>query len=195
MQLNLEYIDGATPWLEWAIAHKAEWTRKATKSTLWHGQQEIKKGIRSEAPGGSQYSARMDAGKRRDIEDVRKGGPDKRRAGTLGNLLNAVGYQYKPEGSPLGWLSRSGVRIGSWHEKSVQEYITPKMRRLFFAAGVRLKKSTIMIKLPRRQTYDPMYAVLDSKLPEYFKQKFLGYLASGGPPEGRRSRRKYTVYG
>lgn len=203
-ELQIRTLDNVTPWLDWAISHKADWTRKAIKSTAWYAQQEIKKGIRSSSPGGATYAERMSAAKRHDIEDSSKrgGSKRKRRAGVLGNLLNAVGYQFKTAQVAIGWLSRSAVRIGSWHEKGVRQAITPKMRRLFFAAGVGLKASTTHIKLPSRPTYQPMFNHLRDKLPAYFESKFISYLAAGGPPrklawhELKRSQRRiYTVYG
>lgn len=203
-ELQISAIDNVTPWLDWAIAHKPDWTRKAVKSTAWYAQQEIKKGIRSGAPGGSTYAERMSAAKRHDIEDSSKRGGSKRRrrAGVLGNLLNAVGYQFKTAQVAIGWLSRSAVRIGSWHELGIDQPITPKMRRLFFAAGVGLKASTTHIKLPSRPTYQPMFNHLRNLLPEYFRNKFISYLANGGPPQklassqmSRSRQRIYTVYG
>ena len=203
-ELQISTLDNVTPWLDWAISHKADWTRKATKSTAWYAQQEIKKGIRSGSPGGSTYAERMSASRRFEIEDHSKRGGSRRkqRKGVLGNLLNAVGYQFKTAQVAIGWLSRSAVRIGSWHELGVQQTITPKMRRLFFAAGVGLKASTTHIKLPSRPTYQPMFNHLRNLLPEYYRNKFISYLASGGPPQKlewhqlkRSQRRIYTVYG
>lgn len=195
MEIKIDVVDEATPWLTWALENKPDWVRKATKSTLWYAQQQIKTGIKSESPGGSRYAERMSADKRHDIEDTsRRGGKRKRRrAGILGNLLNAVGYTYKGDRGVIGWLSNSAVRLGTWHEKSVQETITPKMRRLFFAAGVPLKSSTTRIQLPKRPTYDPMSTELENAIPVHFRNKFIEYLASGGPPAGTRSRRKYIV--
>lgn len=202
-ELQIGTIDNITPWLDWAISHKPDWTRKATKSTAWYAQQEIKKGIRSGAPGGSTYADRMSAARRHEIEDTsRRGGSKlKRRAGVLGNLLNAVGYQFKTAQVAIGWLSRSAVRIGSWHELGVSQQVTPKMRRLFFAAGVGLKASTTHINLPRRPTYEPMFNYLRDKMPAYFQNKFISYLVNGGPPKRitsgatRGRQRIYTVYG
>ena len=203
-ELQIDTIDNIAPYLDWAITHKADWTRKAVQSTAWYAQQEIKKGIRSGAPGGSTYAERMSASRRRDIEDTSKrgGSKKKRRAGVLGNLLNAVGYQFKTAQVAIGWLSRSAVRIGSWHELGVSQQVTPKMRRLFFAAGVGLKASTTHINLPSRPTYQPMFNHLRNVLPEYFRSKFISYLANGGPPKRvassqmtRARQRIYTVYG
>jgi len=196
-EMKMDVVDNVTPWLDWAIAHKPEWNRKATKSTLWYAQQEIKKGIRSGAPGGSTYLERMSAARRHDIKDTSKRGGSKkrRRAGILGNLLNAVGYQYKSTMGAVGWLSNSAVRLGTWHENSVLQTITPKMRRLFFAAGIGLKASTTQISLPRRPTYSPMFPVLLKILPTYFENKFMSYLANGGPPVKQiGSGRTYIVH-
>ncbi len=203
-ELQISTIDNIAPWLDWAIKHKPDWTRKAIKSTAWYAQQEIKAGIRSEAPGGSRYAERMIASRRRDIEDTsrRGGSKQKRRAGVLGKLLNAVGYQVKPALAAIGWLSNSAVRIGSWHEAGKMQTITPKMRRLFFAAGVGLKASTTHINLPTRPTYAPMFNALRDKLPAWFESKFISYLVNGGPPQkiassgmSRGRQRIYTVYG
>lgn len=196
--MQVEMTDNVTPWLKWAIEHKTDWTRKAIKSTAWYAQQEIKKGIKSGSPGGSAYFARMSGEKRHDIEDTSKrGGSKKKRVpGWMGRLLNAVGYQYKPTQVLVGWLSNSAVRIGGWQEAGVKQTVTPKMRRLFFAAGVGMKSSTTSITLPARPTYSPMFQYLRDKIPAYFQAKFVSYLNNGGPPSSQIGyRRKYIVRG
>lgn len=192
MEAGVYIIDSATPFLRGMADTKPEWVRKALKSLGWFMQKEIKQGIRSGAPGGRKYAEGMSRARRAEIDD-QKNGPQKRYP-VLGKLVNAVGYQYKSQSFSVevGWLSNSAVRIGSWQEKGVQEQVTPKMRRLFFSAGVGLMNS--IIKIPARPTFDPMFSYLEPKITPYLEEKIASYVNGFSPPAST-NRRKYRVSG
>ena len=56
-KLSFQVTDGMTPFAEAFLRSRKDWERKALKSAGWFGQQQIKKGIRSGAPGGKSYKA------------------------------------------------------------------------------------------------------------------------------------------
>lgn len=192
MEAGVYIIDSATPFLQGLADTKPEWMRKALKSVGWMMQQEIKRGIRSGAPGGKKYVEGMSTARRREIDD-QKDGP-KKSYRTLGKLVNAVGYQYKPTAQEVtvGWLSSSAVRLGTWQEKGVKEPVNMGMRRLFLSAGVGLTKS--MIEIPARPTFDPMAEYLEPKITPYLEEKIASYVNGFSPPAST-NRRKYRVRG
>lgn len=190
-------VDNAGPWLQWVLDTHAEWQRKAIKSTAWYAQQEIKKGIKSGAPGGRKYAEGMDPNRSRDIMASRNPGAIKgrklskrgarhaarrgRRA-VLGRLASAVRYQYNDGSVPIGWLAEWAVRMGSRAEMGATDGVTQKMRGLFAAGAEGIKKGTTQIKVPARPTFDPMFVFLAPKLGPYFLGKVEEYLQNGGPP-------------
>lgn len=189
--MRVDVVDNAGPWLQWVLDTHSEWQRKAIKSTSWFAQQEIKKGIRSGAPGGRKYAERISAAKRNRLDGSRKG-----RKAVLGKLVNAVGYQVKGQEAKIGWLSASAVRLGTWLEKGVSQRTTARMRLLYFAAGIGMRSDTDSITVPARPTFDPMFAYLSPKLGPYFLGKIEEYLANGGPPTKQIGKgRSYNVLG
>lgn len=196
MQVNV--IDEAGEWLQWVLDTHKDWQRKAIKSTANFARDEIKKGIKSGAPGGKKYKEIMDPNRSRDIMASRKYGATKsrrklskrgaRRAarrgkrGALGRLASAVRYQYQEGSVNIGWLAEWAVRMGTRAEHGGTEAVTNKMRALFAAGAEGIKKGTTQIKIPARPTFDPMFAYLAPRLGPHFSAKIEEYLANGGPP-------------
>jgi len=205
---EIQIIDNATPWLRSMADAYPDWERKALKSVGWKMQQEIKKGIKSGAPGGQRYVSGMSNLRRRKLDKaavthgswrVNGNNPFEntqrkpfRNYRPLGRLVNAVGYQYKSPsaGVAVGWLSRSAAKTGLWMEKGVTQFVTPKMRRLFYAAGVGVSGNTMHV--PARPTMGPMFKILQPKVMSWIESKFLEYAANGAPARRRRSR--YRVF-
>jgi len=187
--------DEATPWLQWAMTEFPDFRRKALKSLGWYMQKEIKKGIKSRAPGGRAYAPFLPAKVRRKLDEAfdKKG---KRSYAPLGGLAKAVGYQYKSSGDVVvGWLSESAVRLGTKQEKGAKVRITGKMRRAYLAAGIGIKPGRKEVVIPARPTIEPMSDVLVPKAAGYVEGKIWGYLTKGSPINVPKSRRKYVVRG
>lgn len=195
---DLTIIDHCSPWMQYMAQTKTDWTRKAMKSAGWWMQQEIKKGIRSGAPGGQKYVDRMSNAKRRDIDDVmvnkdaqRK---PKRNYQMLGDLVKAVGYEYKDGSVRVGWLSKGAVRIGQWQESGVTQSVTDKMRGMLFSADVGIKQGKNSIITPARPTFGPMKRVLEPQIAGYMENKIIEYMEKGAPGPAKY-KRKYRVRG
>jgi len=183
--VEIDITDGMTTYLKGMAATKPDWFRKATKSLGWFMQSEIKKGIRSGAPGGSAY-APIPLELRQKLEPGHKG-----RFKLLGKLVNAVGYQYQSGNLLVGWLSNSAVRFGTMQELGATKAVTDSMKKWFWAHGVPIKKTAVNI--PERQTFGPMQKVLEPKAVPYLEQKILYYWAN--PPNFASARRRYSVKG
>ena len=162
--------DEAGPFLQAMLLTRQDWQRKALKSAGWFGQQQIKKGIRSGAPGGKKYAAGIGAVNRKKLEG--KSG----RFPALGKMANPIVYTYTNGRVEFGWQSLSAVHLGSKLEKGSTIVVTPKMRRKFFAAGLFIGKNTTTITNPSRPTYDPMVAFLMPKFAPYMEEKILEYM-------------------
>ena len=176
------------------------WCRSALKSTGWMIQKEIKAGIRSRAPGGKPYVKGMPAGRRR-LLDAGQGRKTFRTYRPMGKLLQAVGYDKSGVGQDgsgsvkIGWLSASAVQIGTIQETGKTIPVTTKMRRYFWAMGVKLQKSTKEIKIPARPTYEPMRAKLEPVIPTYFERKIYEYWTGNTTRSSAKSGRSYQVKG
>lgn len=194
MKTTVEVIDEASPWLEWAAEAFPNFTRSALKSTGWWLSQEIKKGIRSGAPGGKRYPKRMEAKRRRPLE-AKFGGQSKRMYPWLGQLPKAVGYQYqKGDNSVLvGPLSPSAVKLFEKHESGSRSPATRKVRRAYFAAGVGISPSKRTIDLPARPTIGTIYEAYESKITPHVEEKIWSYLTGSKSRSKRTSARKYRV--
>lgn len=192
--LEITINDSATAFFKYMADTKPEWMRKSMKSAGWWMQKEIKKGIRSGAPGGVRYKPFMPSGMRSNLEKTFGNGGKKTYA-PLGKLSNAVGYQYKPEESAVvvGWLSRSAVKLGEKIESGFERIITQKMRNYFFVAGVPLSQKSSMI-VAARKTYEPMRNMLEPKTSIYVEDKLYDYMNQAPQKQGTSSRRRYRVY-
>ncbi len=193
MGVSVEIIDEATPWLQWAAQEFPDFTRSALKSTGWWLSREIKKGIRSGAPGGRPYKPRLPAKKRRELEKA-FGGRVKRSYPWMGQLSRAVGYQYRKNENAVvvGPLSVSAVRLFQKHEAGTSYPVTKKTRRAFAAAKIPLAKGKKFIRLPKRPTIEPVYDAYHDKIAPHIEEKIWSYIA-GKKIKPRKSKRRYTV--
>jgi hypothetical protein len=203
MQFELHLDDDISASVDWIIANKPKWFGSSLQSTGWWAQKQIKAGIVSAAPAGRPYVSGMKPSRRREIEDgMASRNPSreknvKSRFYKLGELRKAVGYDANKvnEGVvKVGWLSRSAVRLGTWQEKGMFQPVTEKMRRMFFAAGIGLRKDHNSIAVPVRSTYEVLYPKIQSGAPAYMKEKMMGYLSGNSERSALRRRRKYRVY-
>jgi hypothetical protein len=193
MATTVQVIDEASPWLEWAAREFPDFTRSALKSTGWWLSREIKKGIRSGAPGGKPYAPRMPAKKRRALEKA-MGGRVKRSYPWMGQLSRAVGYEYRQGENAvvIGPLSSSAVALFKKHESGTSYPVTQKVRKAYAAAGIYLSRGTKYIKLPRRETIGPVYQAYRNRISPYIEDKITSYMA-GKKIKPRRTKRRYQV--
>ncbi len=201
MYFELQFDDGLTPLIRQMISEKPQWFASSLKSAGFWASQEIKKGIRSGAPGGKAYPAGMSVMRRRDIDDVMYSHDSNRapktRYPTLGKLRTAVGYDKRRANEGIvtvGWLSRSAVRIGTWQEKGFFQIVSERMRRMFFGSLVGMKKGTNAIQLPARATYAPMRPIIKKGAPVRVEQRLSEYLAGSTERSHSRRQRIYRVY-
>ncbi|WP_444314083.1 hypothetical protein [Megamonas funiformis] len=168
--------------------------KRALKSLGWYSQQEIKKGIRSGAPGGKKYKDLIKPSKRRQIDKAfRK--KTKSRYLPMGRLRNAVGYDTKEVNRGIvtvGWLSRTAVRIGSIMENGIYYYVTPKMRKALLRGRIYTNKK--IIEIPARPTFGPMTVVLEPKLVNYLNGKVEQFIQNPNLRGTKSSNRRYRVY-
>lgn len=68
-----------------------------------------------------------------------------------GKLAQAIGYKHEKKSlrADVGWLSRSAARIGARFQEGDKTEVTPKVRGLFYAAGIRLSGKKTIVSPPR----------------------------------------------
>lgn len=197
MIFTVTFADEATPFLKRIIAAHPKWQASALKSAGWRTSSEIKKGIKSEAPGGQAYEPlHLDNKKRRALEAI-MGGNVKRTYRPMGRLRMAIGYQGKlaPTGTvPVGWLSRSAVYLGDKQQAGYSTEVTPKVRRMFAAAGIKIGRGKTKLTTPSRKTFKPMQTMLAKIAQQQFATKLLSYYQGNGTRSKAASKRTYKVY-
>lgn len=174
--------DTATPFIKRVGRETPRYIDRAIQSTGRMMKQEIQAGIESGAPGGQPYQAFSGLPK---LTRQRKGKFVRVRRSSrkpLGRLKQAVRYKmYKDSHRVIiGWISKSAEELGTIHETGKTVAITPKMRRLFFAAGIGLSKGKNTISIPRRPTIEPEYQENAPKIPGYIERKLWSYINEGG---------------
>lgn len=186
--------DEATPFLNRVANNLPEQFDRALKSTGWWLRGEIRAGIAQGAPGGQPYKpfSGLPTKLTRETSHYRKAiktGRDTSRIRRyqkitrkdrrpLGRLGPAVRYRYYQDSRRvvIGWISPSAEKLGTLHEKGGQVAITPKMRRMFFAAGIGLSAGKTHIYIPKRPTIEPEYMEKAPKIPKYIEDKIWNYL-------------------
>lgn len=194
MSYYVKINDEATPFLKRVANQLPNEFDRALKSTGWWLRGEIREGIAQGAPGGQPYKpfsglptklaretshyrravkAGRDTSRIRRFQKIKRG--DRR---PLGRLGPAVRYRYYQDSRRvvIGWISPSAEKLGTLHEKGGQVAITPKMRRMFFAAGIGLSAGKTHIYIPRRPTIGPEYIENAPKIPGYIENKIWNYL-------------------
>jgi len=196
MILQVEYEDGLAPYLRLIIDREPKWLGSAMKSAGYWSQKEIKKGIRSRAPGGKAYRQLMPDYIRQAI-DRAMGHASRDKYIPLGKLINAVGYDKTrvSEGVvTVGWLSASAVMIGTKQEKGFFNIVSERMRHAFARAGYPIPPGRSQIPVVARPTYEPMQKVIASGAPAVIEQRLLEYLTGSTSRSTARSARTYRVY-
>jgi len=204
MENNVIVIDNISPWLRSVADNASAWKRKALKSVGWFMQQQIKRGIKSGAPGGQQYvrfattdymrdrlkygpeGGHLSKGQRRSLRRrARVAGAG--RAGPLGKLSQVIRYAYDDgqEMVETGWLDTSPklVEIGIKQEQGFEKSVTERTRNFFLKSGLYINPSKTKIVIPARPTFDPMHRYLDPKIAPYMEKKIFEYMDKGAPAD------------
>ena len=197
IELEVVYKDGAFPLLELIARSNKSWQAAALKSTAWKVSSEIKKGIKSNAPGGKAYAPLSLAGQKRKALEMITGGKVRNRYTIMGQLRQAIGYEGKksPTGVvPVGWLSSSAPYLGKKLQEGFETPVTPQLRRLYAAAGLKINKHKKFLKTPARPTLYPMEPQLAVTAKKWFHGKMLSYLSGNTARSKAASKRIYKVY-
>ena len=136
----------------------------------------LRKAVKSKAPGGQSWHPFMTARKRSDLEG-KKG-----RFPPLGQLLKSLGYEYRDKNGGtvmVGWLSASGVELGSKHEIGFKTTITKEMRKKYAAAGIFLKADKNEIIIPKRPLFEPVSRQVNPEIVPYITKKLEQYRENG----------------
>jgi hypothetical protein len=193
MMLTSTILDSASEVLAYYAAEYPAFIRKAMKSAGWMLQKQIKAGILSGAPGGSQYPAILPQPFRARLDEL-QGSAVKTDTKIMGKLAQAVGYQYADGVLRVGWLSATAVRYGEMEEEGAVKPFDTQARQRFLAAGLTPRSAKAEIVIPKRPTYTPMFAVLRGQIAPYIEERMDEYLTKGVPAPVKNPR-KYVVKG
>jgi hypothetical protein len=114
----------------------------------------------------------------------------------LARLAGAVRYEYDKdlELVSIGFIRSAGVSdrmlsLARLHAKGETTRITPRMRRMLFALGFPVKKSTTQLETPARPVIEPVFRAEKDTIIKNLERKFLAatlrYMGAGD---------KYRVY-
>lgn len=182
--MGAEVFDTVTP----ALSLLAKTHPREAKSSLRSGAYKLNKilkaEMREESPGGQRWPGRST----RDgkiLKKRRNGSLFAGRSGNtsaLGRLRAASRYKVRNGGRKvvIGFLSRSAERLAALHAAGGSTTVTPKMRRMFAAAGRPLRRSTRTIALPRRRAVEPVYTQRRESVRRYIECKTLANIAASG---------------
>lgn len=194
--IQIKFEDNLTPFLKRIIAEKPQWMGSALKSAGYWSQQQIKKGIKSGAPGGAIYAPLMPVWIRRKIE-IELHGTAAKNYNPMGKLANAVGYDKTKANDGIvtvGWLSKSAVLIGTKQELGFFNTVTQRMREAFAAAGHPISEDKKVIQVIARPTYKPMQPILQVGAPKKVEEKIIAYINGASRRSAASSDRVYKVY-
>jgi hypothetical protein len=109
----------------------------------------------------------------------------------LKKLAGGVRYEKQTQPGPGGSIAKTTVRMGflnaklaslaAYHAEDHTVPVTPKMRRLLFAVGLGISKSTIHI--PARPHVEPVYRKNHARIPGFVQQR-INTAWAGGDPKG-----------
>lgn len=197
--IRVEVKDMASPWIAWAAKSVPRFTRSALKSAGWWLTGEIKKGMRSGAPGGKAYKPKMKPMRRRMLESAwargHWGGDVKSRYAWFGKLSQGIGYEMTGNLEvSIGPLTSSASTLLLMHEVGYSRKVTGRMRKGFMASGVGIGRNKKYIIGPARPTFTPIYEKYQSQIPQYIEEKIWGYLAGNKERSMPTGLSAYRVY-
>lgn len=146
-------------------------TRLTLKSRLGHKRQSGQENMMNRWPGGRQG---------RNLRNRNPMG---------GKLIGSIRYRVRKDVLQIGAINPSsarslqavqtGARGSSVHrpELTGDQPVTPKMRRLFWMAGIPLKKETTRLRQPERPLIYPAFRKLEPKFLPYIEEHIKKYLS------------------
>ena len=98
----------------------------------------------------------------------------------LSKLAGAVRYDYDSSDKmvSIGFIQNAGISAGmlklaGMHAKGFNTRITPKMRKMLFALGFPVKKSTTTLESPARPVIEPVFRHEEGEIMRNIEQKFM----------------------
>jgi hypothetical protein len=98
----------------------------------------------------------------------------------LSKLAGAVRYDYDPNDQmvSIGFIQSGGVspamiKLAGMHAKGFKTKITPKMRKMLFALGFPVKKSTSYLESPARPVIEPVFRQEEGDIMRNVEAKFM----------------------
>lgn len=189
-----------------ALPKEAERAKvSALKSEGWRLRELVKAAIRAGGPNGDKWEklnphtgvlSRAKKGSVKNYKMVWKGqkGSKKRvrqykgfmlstRSAPLSKLSGAVRYQYDDDLDmvSIGFIRNAGVsdgmlKLAGMHAKGFTTKITPKMRKMLFALGFPVKKSTTTLESPARPVIEPVFRQEQDDILANIERKFFSNL-------------------
>lgn len=189
MIIEIDVVDEISSMLEHMGEKAPKALGRAAKSLGYHIQKEIKKQVRSGAPGGIPFEERIPRKIRRAVQGGRAA------SAWYGKMANAIGYQYEEKSGMLkiGWTSKTAALYGKIQEEGQMTAVTNEVRKKWRMAGYPLKADTAELDLPPRPIFEPMKPVIEPKITPFVQKKLNDYMTES-VHVGQRSRRKYKVY-
>lgn len=106
-----------------------------------------------------------------------------RKKGPLSKLAGAVRYSYDPEDQmvSIGFIQNAGIspgmlKLARMHAKGYETRITPKMRKMLFALGIPVKKTTTTLETPARPVIEPIFRQEQGDIMRNIERKFFSNL-------------------
>ena len=116
------------------------------------------------------------------------------RAAPLSRLAGAVRYEYDDDLQmvSIGFLQSAGVsegmlKLAGMHAKGFKTQITPKMRRMLFALGFPVKKSTTTLESPARPVIEPIFRQEEGDIMRNIEIKFFANMDRYWSENGNRT--------
>ncbi len=102
------------------------------------------------------------------------------RTAPLSKLAGAVRYDYDTDTQiiSIGFIREKGVsdgmlKLAGMHAKGFKTRITPKMRKMLFALGFPVKKSTTILESPARPVIEPIFRQEQGDIMRNIEIKFM----------------------
>jgi len=173
------------------IYRRLDWLKST--GTSWRGTSRGKMSLRR--GGGASRSYR---GQEKMMSRWRSGGggADMRSRLPMSRLVNAIRYTMPDQTRvDIGAVDRTPAmyiaavqgaqrgRLGVF-EHSGRQFITPRMRRMFWAAGIPLKKGKSMLNQPARPLLYPVYRQMEPEILPRIEARIKQYLAGFDDEKG-----------
>lgn len=191
LDLSLKVYDRATKWVENNTRAAAAAHIGALKSSGFRLRDLIKSGMQQQAPGGAKWppghfwtrTQQLRQSMRRHARAQKSGGRTRQATKALltgakqplQRLARAARYTFQSGGQPgagavrIGFLTAGAAQRAAYHAVEHTIPVTAKMRRMIFAAGFMIRKSSF--KIPARPAVEPVYRQNRARLTGFVQQR------------------------